>query len=127
MVSDSSGTLLTQIQTLSHSARCAAHPIGPRIAWMPLAESAGPVARSEQASEVRAPLRFRVISLKSQHPPAGSDDPEAPTANRRRRVSLGPAPATQPEVRALDEAIQSGGELGQALRPRELEGDVVSP
>jgi len=46
-------------------------------------------------------------SLKSQHPPAGPDGPEEPTANGRHRVSLGPAPATQPEVRALDEAIQS--------------------
>lgn len=44
----------------------------------------------------------------SQHP-AEPDDPEEITANRRRRhrASLRPAPTTQPEVRALDEAIQS--------------------
>ena len=45
-------------------------------------------------------------SRKSQHP-AEPDEPEEPTANRLHRVSLGPAPTTQPEVRALDEAIQS--------------------
>src|SRR2546428_2351336 len=45
---------------------------------------------------------------------------------KRPRLSLEGPPGSQPEVRALDEAIQGRGELGAALRFRELEGGVVA-
>src|SRR6185295_6686388 len=47
----------------------------------------------------------------------------APTLGR---VRLDPAPAAQPKICALDEAIQRGRQLGAALRPDELERDVVA-
>src|SRR5258705_1260239 len=64
------------------------------------------------------PLAFQkpnpALDLVAQH---------APTLGR---AWLDPAPATQPEVCALDEAIQRRRQLGAALRPDELERDVVA-
>src|SRR5207302_10829187 len=53
-------------------------------------------------------------------------DAVAKHAPARRRASLDAAPAAQPEVRAFDEAIERGRQLGATLRPHELEGDVVA-
>jgi len=47
-------------------------------------------------------------------------------AAHRRRVALDAPPASKPEVRAFDEAVQRRGELRWALRPSELESHVVS-
>jgi hypothetical protein len=88
-------------------------PLGPRgskASRRQLGLEVAPRALKTQPRRQRATRACYTIpreSLKLQHPPAEPDDPEEPTANRRHRVSLGPAPATQPEVRALDEAIQS--------------------
>src|SRR5262245_4812556 len=47
-------------------------------------------------------------------------------ARARGRAPLDATPAAKPEVRALDEAVQRGRQLGAALRPDELERDVVA-
>src|SRR5882762_2495229 len=54
-----------------------------------------------------------------------SEAPRRRRGNRPRRPFEGP-PGSEPEVGALDEAIQGGGELRHALRSRELDGGVVT-
>src|SRR6266850_273260 len=45
---------------------------------------------------------------------------------RRPRRSFEASPGSEPEIRALDEAIQGGRELGHTLGPRELDRGVVA-
>src|SRR2546430_15259021 len=47
-------------------------------------------------------------------------------APARSRACLDATPAAKPEIRAFDEAIQSGRQLRTALRLDDLEGDVVA-
>src|SRR5256712_7585193 len=57
--------------------------------------------------------------------PARGSDVVANRARNRCAASLGATPASEPEIRAFDEAIEGRRQLRPALRPYELEGDVA--